>query len=166
MSVSPAGQMRAAQPRRVTLVFCHLKSEYCVNLVFTVWLYFIQESVKIDLLNQAQSGFHYRGATSTKYCSICGRHWDLWQYRLCFAAFLQRSTAGCRTRGHSSVWLLSWKQPQILYIPLSVKCNDVPSLNSCCIGNTRAGRAEQKCALCTLHYLKSLHGLEKLDKIT
>lgn len=166
MSVSPAGQMWAAQPHRVTLVFCHLKSEYCVNVAFTVWLYFIHKSVKTDLLNQAQSGFHYRGATSTKHSGICGRHWDLWQYRLYFAAFLQRSTMGCRMKGHSSIWLLSWKQPQILYIPLSVKGNDVPSLDSCWFGNTRAGNAEPKCALCTLCYLKSLDGLEKLDKIT
>lgn len=166
MSVSPAGWMWAAWPRRVTLVFCHLESEYYVNLVFTVWLYFIQESVKIDLFNQAQSGFHCRGATSTKYSGVCGRCWVHWQYRLCFAAFLQRSTTGCRARGHSSVWLLSWKQPQILYISLSVKGNDIPTLDSCCIGNSRAGNAGQKCALCTLHYLKSVDGLEKLDKIT
>lgn len=41
-----------------------------------------------------------------------------------------------------------------------------PSLYSSCIGYTRAGNAEQKCALCTLYYLKSVDGLEKLDKIT
>lgn len=70
------------------------------------WRYFSQESVKIDLFNHTQSGFHCRGGTSGKYST--GR--QRWGSLLCtwsFAAFPQKSTASCKPKGHSSVWLLS-----------------------------------------------------------
>lgn len=71
-----------------------------------VWQYFSQESVKTDLFNQTQSGFRCRGATPGKY-STGRQRWGSLLCRMRFAAFPKKSTASCKPKGHSSVWILS-----------------------------------------------------------
>lgn len=75
--------------------------------------------------------------------------------QIVFAGFLQKSTSSCKTRGHSTVWLLSQnsssKRSQTLYISLAV---DGPAP----LPDVTPGLVmpERKCALCTLRNLKSV----------
>jgi len=89
---------------------------------------------------------------------------DSFRCRLCGALILQKSTGNCKSRGHSTVWLLP--QSQVFYTTRSMDGNEVPCLCPEMLVAPRQVMLEHKCALGTLCNLKSVHGFEKLGIMT
>lgn len=83
--------------------------------------------------------------------NVCIARQHLWSalrpftVQIVFCCLLQESTCSCKTRGLSTVWLLSqygsWKQAPMLYISLAVDGNDVPDLYPWCISNGKTSNA-------------------------